>query len=448
MAIASVVAALVVAPLSPLTIWFVVVIVPAVAWSVRGLDRAERNWVIGIVTVAVVLRVAAVAGLFLSADHSRVAFAAFFGDEEYFIKRSLWLRNVSLGLPMHMLDLEYAFEPNGRSSFTYFLAVVQALVGSAPYGLHLVSIAFYVVGVLWLYRLVRARFGRMPSICGLTLLLFLPSLFAWSVSVLKESPFVLLGAVSLALGLRLGSAGSWQSRLAAAIGFLVVAAVLQTVRRDAGTFVLVATLSGLTIGWVVARPRVLLVTALVAPVLFGLAARLPEVQLQTYSAIQRAARQHWGAVVVSPGTGYKLLDERFYTNVNITSDLRLDETMRFVGRAVASWIALPRPWDADSRAAVAYIPEQVVWYVLVLFILIGIPLGLRRDPMLTGLLVAHAACLAAAAALTDGNLGTLARHRDLTLPYLVWLGGVGVCDALVAAQRRLSPRAARALECQ
>ena len=242
------VAALVVAPLSPLTIWFVVAIVPAVAWSVRGLDRAERNWVIGIVTVAVVLRVAAVAGLFLSADHSRMPFAAFFGDEEYFIKRSLWLRNISLGLPMHMLDLEYAFEPNGRSSFTYFLAVVQALVGSAPYGLHLVSIAFYVVGVLWLYRLVRARFGRMPSICGLALLLFLPSLFAWSVSVLKESPFVLLGAVSLALGVRLGGAGSWQSRLGAAIGFLVVAAVLQTVRRDAGTFVLVATLSGLTIG--------------------------------------------------------------------------------------------------------------------------------------------------------------------------------------------------------
>ena len=443
-AIACVAAALLVFPLSPLTVAFVVFIVAVVGRSVRGLDRTERNWVVGIVTLAVVLRVAAVAALFLSADHARVPFAAFFGDEEYFIKRSLWLRNIALGIPVHALDLEYAYEPNGRSTFTYLLALIQAVVGPAPYGLHLVSIALYIAGVLWLYRVVRARFGQAPATCGLVLLLFLPSLFVWSISVLKESPFVLLAAASLALAVRLARPGSWRSRLAAALGFLVVAGALQTVRRDAGVFVVLATLFGLMIGWVAARPRLLLSTAIAAPVLCGLLWRVPEAQLQTYAALQGAGRQHWGAVVVAPGISYQLLDDRFYASIDMMSDLRLAEAVRFAARAAASWLTLPRPWDAVSRAEAAYIPEQVLWYALAAFIAIGLPLGFRRDPVLTGLLVAHAALLAGAAALTDGNVGTLVRHRGLALAYLAWLGGVGVCDALVAAQRRLTPRAARA----
>ena len=164
--------------LSPLTVWFALAIVPIVVLTTRDLDADERRWVIGLTAIAVALRVAAVVALFLATDHSRVPFGTFFGDEDYFIKRSLWLRNVALGIPIHMFDLEYAFEPNGRSSYLYLLAFVQTLVGPAPYGLHLLSIAFYVLAVLLLYRAVRVTLGRMPALFGLTVLLLLPSLFA------------------------------------------------------------------------------------------------------------------------------------------------------------------------------------------------------------------------------------------------------------------------------
>ena len=36
--------------------------------------------------------------------------------------------------------------------------------------------------------------------------------------------------------------------------------------------------------------------------------------------------------------------------------------------------------------------------------------------------------IAAASAFTDGNVGTLVRHRGLALPYFVWLSGVGACE--------------------
>ena len=103
--------------LSPMTVWFAIGIVPLVLFGTRGLDSGERRWVTRIVVVAIALRVLVVAGLFLMTDHAQVPFGTFFGDEEYFLKRSLWLRNMALGIPLHALDLEYAFEPQGGSGY-------------------------------------------------------------------------------------------------------------------------------------------------------------------------------------------------------------------------------------------------------------------------------------------------------------------------------------------
>jgi hypothetical protein len=416
--------------LSPLTVWFALAIVPVVALTTRGLNADERRWVVGLTVIAIALRIAAVVALFLATDHTQVPFGTFFGDEDYFIKRSLWLRNVALGVPVHAFDLEYAFEANGRSSYLYLLAFIQALVGPAPYGLHLLSIANYVLAVLLLYRTVRVPLGRMPALFGLTVLLFVPSLFAWSVSVLKEPLFVLLNAVSLVLAVTLVRASSLVRRALAVVGIVVVAAVLETVRQNGALFALVGLALGLAIAYVAVRPRVMIATLVATPILLGAVLNGPAVQLRVYAAIQRAARQHWGAVVVSRGYGYRLLDERFYPALNEASSLEFSETLRYLARAIGAYLTVPRPWDAQSRAAAAYIPEQVIWYVLAALAPVGMLFGFRRDPIVTGLLIAYTLLIAAASAFTDGNVGTLVRHRGLLLPYLVWFSGVGACELL------------------
>ena len=95
--------------------------------------------------------------------------------------------------------------------------------------------------------------------------------------------------------------------------------------------------------------------------------------------------------------------------------------------------------------AAAYIPEQVIWYVLAMLVPAGIVYSFRRDVVITGLLIAHAGLVAAASALTDGNVGTLVRHRGLALPYLVWLSAMGACSLLLAVARRPAAPEARTL---
>ena len=428
--------------LSPLTVWFAIAIVPVVFFGIRGLEPDERRWVMGLVVVAVALRILVVATLFLVTDHSHVPFGTFFGDEEYFIKRSLWLRNLALGVPLHSLDLEYAFEPNGRSSYLYLLAFIQVLVGPSPYGLHLLSVFCYTLAALSLHRLVRSTLGQMPALFGLAVLLFLPSLFAWSVSVLKEPLFVLLSALVLLLAVQLRRASSLRTRGLSLAGIAGLAGVLETIRQDGAALALLGVFLGLTIAFLAVRPKLMLATLVAAPILFGVVFSRPEVQLKTYVAIQRAARQHWGAVVVSHGYPYRLLDERFYPEVNEISGMQFTETIRYLARGVVSYVAVPLPWTAQSRAALAYLPEQVIWYVLAMLAPAGVLFGFRRDATVTGLLLGHALVIAAAVAFTGGNVGTLVRHRGLALPYLVWLSGVGACE-LTRALRGTDSSAAR-----
>jgi Dolichyl-phosphate-mannose-protein mannosyltransferase len=425
--------------LSPLTVCFAMAIVPAVFYSTRGLDADDRRRVTALVVAAIALRLVVIAALFLSTNHERVAFGSFFGDEDYFIKRSLWLRTIALGHPVHALDLEYAFEPYGRSSQLSLLTLVQALVGPSPYGVRLFGVLFYVVAAILLYRLARASLGRFPALFGLTVLLFLPTLLAWSVSVLKEPLFVLISALAVCAAVRAADARSWPIRLTAGAGVLALAAILQTVRPYGALFALLGACSGLAIGFVAVRPRLLLAVAVATPLVLALVFRNPEVQLKTYAAIQSAARQHWGAVTVSRGYSYRLLDQRFYSDVNEISDLRLGETVRYAVRGAAAYLTAPLPWNARSRITAAYLPEQVIWYVLVVLSVPGVVFSFRRHAVVTGLLLAHAFLLSAAVAFTDGNVGTLVRHRSLSLPYLVWLSGVGACELFAAVRRETPP---------
>jgi hypothetical protein len=81
-------------------------------------------------------------------------------------------------------------------------------------------------------------------------------------------------------------------------------------------------------------------------------------------------------------------------------------------------------------------PEQIVWYALVALIPIGIAAGCRRDRLVACMLVGYVAPTIAALALTNGNVGTLVRLRGLVIPYVVWIGAVGFCAALGAAERK------------
>ena len=58
--------------------------------------------------------------------------------------------------------------------------------------------------------------------------------------------------------------------------------------------------------------------------------------------------------------------------------------------------------------------------------LVGVVAGFRRDGLVTLLLVSYIVVAAVPISLSNGNIGTLVRHRDTVVPFIVWLSGLGV----------------------
>jgi hypothetical protein len=261
------------------------------------------------------------------------------------------------------------------------------------------------------------------------LLRYLPSLFAWSISALKEPFFFLLTVATILLAVKMCRSPRWVNRAAALAAVIVLILVIETVRRAGGALAAMSLASGLAIAGLVTRPRLLVAAVVVAPIALGVALSRPAVQLQINQVVQQAAQQHAGHITTA-GYVYKTLDDRFYMSDSSIEEMRLFEAGRFLVRSVVSYVTVPLPWDVQSRASLAYVPEQVIWYVLVAMLPAGMLWSFRRDALVTALLAAHAVGAALLIAITSGNVGTLVRHRGMAIPYIVWLSAVGGCEVV------------------
>jgi len=94
------------------------------------------------------------------------------------------------------------------------------------------------------------------------------------------------------------------------------------------------------------------------------------------------------------------------------------------------------PSQIQSGPEMVFLGQQVVWYVLVVLVIPGVLAGLKRDRLVTCLLAAFAMVGGAAIALNSGNIGTMVRHRDTIVPFVLWLSALGAVDSLSSVMTR------------
>lgn len=424
--------------LSPLTVWSGLAMIVIFVWAGRGATGRERLWIFRLLGVALTLRVLALIAFFFLTYRVDGSFVALMPDDRAVVLNSGWLRNVALRIPINTRDYYATFE-GGESGMTYFLAFLQLHLGTATYGIRLVNVAMYLAATVALYRTVRPTFGAPAALAGLAAVLFLPTLFVWSISALKEPGHFLLVALGLAAAAAAAlRANAMPRRVRAMIACVVAVLAIETVRPDAGLLLGGGILIGVVLSTTIRRP-VLLITLVAVLVMAGAyALRNPLVDNQTMNLLRRVYIPHVG-FVKSGGWNYRILDPETYDRPDAyTFTMTRDFVARYFVRAVTSIVLVPLPWRAASPGAVAYLPEQVIWYVLVLLGTVGSVVGLRIDPHLTCLLLGVIVISAIALGLSEGNVGTMVRHRSIILIPLAWLSGLGATSLLKQAAKRSS----------
>jgi hypothetical protein len=307
----------------------------------------------------------------------------------------------------------------------YVLAYLQFLTGPAPYAIHLFNVAVFVITAVALHRLVRSSYGPMPAFLGLALMLFLPTLLVWSVSALKESLYLLMCVLGITAMIALVRTHSWAARALAACALAGTISWIDTVRRGGLLIVAVGLATGLAGRVVLRRWSLVLLMLLMAPVAGRMLVSDAAIQERIIANLKAAAAMHIGNVRTE-GHGYKLLDQRFYSDwVDPFATMSPMEALRFTTRALVSVVIVPLPWQIQSWSEIVFLPQQVVWYALVLLALVGLVAGLRRDLLVTCILAGLSVAGAAAVGLNSGNIGSMVRHRDTVVPFVVWLSALG-----------------------
>ena len=429
--------------LSPLSVWCGVGVVGLFIWAGHGLPDRERRWLFSVLALALGLRLLVVIGLFLLTDPDQRPLVSFFfdGDGQYIKQRSLWFRNWWLNVPIHQNYFRQAFENYGWSGYIYVIAYLQYLLGPAPFGVHLFNILLFLAASVALYRLVRTAYTPAAALVGLTLLLFLPTLFAWSISALKESFHLFVGAAALIAAVGIVRSRSW-IRFVAVVGLVAAMGVLATIRGGAFEIMAAGLAGGMLVRvltlkkWVVVATLVCLGAGLFA------VSRSPDLQTRVTDPVTTVLRGTAAvhlAHAISPGHAYRLLDDSFYTTTGrsrapailpgspdeASATLTFQELTRYVARSAVAFLVVPLPWDAVSWSEIVLVPQQVAWYLMVPLALVGVVAGFRRDVLVTLLLVSYIVVAAVPISLSNGNIGTLVRHRDTVVPFIVWLSGLG-----------------------
>lgn len=426
---------------SPLGLCAGALTLAAAALARRNLPDDERRMLTAIVATAVALRIAAIIAVFFTSIpiHDDQFVGGFTGDGVYSMARALRTRDLLLGVPANKYDYVVTFDEYGRNSYVSFLTVAQVAFGPAPYGVRLMNSAIFIAGALLLYRVTRDTLGPAPALIGLTALLFFPTLFVWSISLLKESLYFTGSALILWAAVVVIRADKWRARMYGVLAALAGAMVIRDLRSGAVWLAALGLTVGLAIRAATLSRRLAAAAAMAVVLALASLSIAQPVQGTVIRALESTAKTHTGHVF-TVGHAYKLLDAGYYFNPQTpaASTLTLDagQSARYVLRAVVSFLIVPAPWQLVSLRELAFLPEQLLWYAVLALLPIGVAAGWRRDPLITCLLLGYALPTAAVLALTNGNVGTLLRLRGLVTPYFVWLSAVGFCASLQMLTRR------------
>jgi hypothetical protein len=429
---------------SPLAAWCVPLVIVLLTCAGRGLPSAEDHWLKVLLAVALAVRLAAIGAMFVVNIplHDDESVAMLSGDEAYGMSRALRTRDVLAGAPVTQYDYFVAYDEYGRNSYIGVLTAMQILFGPTPYSMRLFNTLLFMTASVLLFRTARSAFGPGPAFAGLAAMLFLPTLFYWSISLLKEPLYLFGGTLTLTGAIALARTRTIRDGLlpfAAMLAGMALASGLRT-----GGFAL--SVLGIACGIALllffsSQVRSRLAAAAVVAALALAVSSAPSAKQRLATALESAAKTHAGHVFTQ-GHSYKLLDAGFYMNpvTAAASSLTLTatEAARYVIRAAISFVVVPLPWELASARELTYLPEQLLWYVFIVLFPVGALSGWKRDPLATALFAGFVVPTAAALALTNGNVGTLLRLRGTITPYVIWISAVGFCAALQRYASRTS----------
>ena len=326
----------------------------------------------------------------------------------------------------------------GFTGFTMILGYLFYIFGPMKFSGRLVNIFFGTLSGIFIYYIVKSIFGQKSAKISSVLVTFFPSIFIWSLDFLKDPLYILLSIVIL-----WSFVMYWNANNFLYIALIFIATLIQiTVRRDLWLIGLIPfSLGFLLLLRISFIKKIVFITAIiVAASAFFINRGINYTSIKT--KIASALQNHIGHVNTG-GYCYKILNDKYYapTNYNINNITWYEALKAFLN---GWWHFLFEPfvWGVKSKSMVMVFPQMILWYVLLIFALVGIAFGLRYNWKYTCIITSYIFLLSSVIAFAGGNIGTLFRHRDIVTPFYLIFSSVGIMHLLEIIQSNALKRGA------
>jgi hypothetical protein len=312
--------------------------------------------------------------------------------------------------------------------FLTFVGVLYYVFGRNQFLVQLLNATIGAVTVLVIYATAQRLFGPAAGRWAALFMAFFPQMIFWSAGMYKDPATLLCIALCMYAVIRLRE--SLDLRHLAL--FVVAALALLTLRFYVFYFVVAAAVGTFVFGGRghVAQRLVsfaLLVAALGGGLTLGVRQETLEVQ---------AAFMTLEQVQVTRKDQASMGHSAFGAEHDVTSFAGL---LRALPEGLAYLLFAPFPWAISGVRQLLTLPETLVWYALMPAFVRGLAYGIRHRLRDILPILAFAALLTGAYALTQGNVGTAYRQRtQITMFFFVFMG-VGLVQRHRAALPAFQP---------
>lgn len=354
---------------------------------------------------------------------------AIIGDDIGIHQRAWALTRLVEGSPLSSLhkDVLLRLDDFGENIHIYILSFFYYLFGDAPLLGKCFNSLLGVLTAILVYSIYKELFSRKGAKLACLLTAFSPTLFLWSITNLKDTAIILLLTLLLYSYVKLFSSRK--------IWYLLIPVLLFLFNGYRGQLVL-----SIITGFIIAlaynikwNPKRLFVLALVLTILLsGYLVCKPckdrativfeKININFLIGFQKG-------YVDSGGTVYKIYPERFYESSS-AEPIKKIEIAGSLAKGLAFLMFKPFFWEIDNLSKLAYYPIGLAWGVLFPFFVVGFYIGSRYYLRKTIFLLFSFILIALVISLTEGNVGTMIRHRDMIAPIYIILASLGIIRLL------------------
>jgi 4-amino-4-deoxy-L-arabinose transferase-like glycosyltransferase len=347
-----------------------------------------------------------------------------------------FLLRVILSFALHSFDSFFALDPgsyerqalslvhqwkSGQSGsamryggYSPVVAAIYFIFGYTPIGAKVVNGFLGTLTAVLIYSIAREVYGRRVARIASLLSAFFPSLVLWSSLILKDAMAVFLIVLAIWSTVKLHS----RFRIRYIIVLLASVVYYTQIRWFLVPYIIAAILASFLIQPMRGLIRNISVVAMVLLLLIAVWQYIPERTKERYSnySVDLAAINEVRGKFATGGS-------EFLGHVTIDS---YTEALRFLPVGLFYFFLGPLPWQSHGLRQMITIPEVLMWYCLIPFMIYGFLYVLKNVAARSCVIIIYVALLTLAYSFGITNFGALFRYRSQLLVFYFIFAAVGI----------------------